>query len=308
MILSLFKSILTVWHQAIAMLPFAWTEYEFMRTALLGIIIVTPLFALVGTMVINNRMAFFSDVLGHSALTGVAIGVLAGLSEPLWAMLCFAALLAVSFNLIKLWTGTSSDTILGVLFSATVSFGIVVLSRNGGFNKFIPYLIGDILAVTPWHILILAAFSLVMVGFWIIFGNPLVLVSLNPVLAKSRGISPFLLETAFALLLAVLVTLSIRMVGILIISALLVLPAAAARNVTRTVCSYSALSVGISLFSGITGLILSYYLGTASGATIVLVASGIYVCLATAGFIFKNGFYRSSRPEKGKTGEYRAER
>lgn len=296
MILSFLKLSLTTWHHAIASLPFSWTEYEFMRTALLGVIIVAPLFALVGTMVINNRMAFFSDVLGHSALTGVAIGVLAGLAEPLWAMVGFASLLALSFNFIKLWTGTSSDTILGVLFSATVSFGIVILSRNGGFNKFIPYLIGDVLAVHPLHILILAAFSFVMVGFWIIFGNPLVLVSLNPVLAKSRGISPFLLETAFALLLAVLVTLSIRMVGILIISALLVLPAAAARNVTRTVCSYSVLSVGISFFSGITGLILSYYFGTASGATIVLVAAGIYVCLATAGFFAKNGFCRSRTP------------
>jgi len=294
MILRLLNLILTAWHQAIASLPFAWAEYEFMRTALLGIIVVAPLFALVGTMVINNRMAFFSDVLGHSALTGVAIGVLAGLAEPLWAMVGFAALLALSFNLIKLWTGTSSDTILGVLFAATVSFGIVILSRNGGFNRYTPYLIGDVLAVTPLHILILAAFSLVMVGFWIVFGNPLVLVSLNPILAKSRGISPFLLETAFALLLAVLVTLSIRMVGILIISALLVLPAAAARNVTRTVCSYSILSVGISFFSAITGLIFSYYSGTASGATIVLVTSGIYVCLAVTGFIAKNGFWHGS--------------
>lgn len=290
MILALLETILTAWQHAIAALPFAWTEYEFMRTALLGVIIVAPLFALVGTMVINNRMAFFSDVLGHSALTGVAIGVLAGLAEPLWAVVGFGALLALTFNLIKLWTGTSSDTILGVLFSATVSFGIVILSRNGGFNKFIPYLIGDVLAVNPAHILTLAAFSLVMIGFWIICGNRLVLVSLNPILAKSRGMSPFFLETAFTLLLAVLVTLSIRMVGILIISALLVLPAAAARNVTRNVCSYSVLSVGISLFSGISGLILSYYLGTASGATIVLVASGIYVCLATAGFLARNGF------------------
>ncbi len=281
--------VMTLWQQAIAALPFAWAEYEFMRTALLGIIIISPLFALVGTMVINNRMAFFSDVLGHSALAGLAIGVLAGLAEPLPAMIGFAVLLALAFNLLKLWTGTSSDTILGVLFSTAVSFGIVILSAKGGFNKFTAYLIGDVLAVTPFHIFILAVFFLLMSGFWLLFGNRLVLVSMNPILAKSRGISPLIMETSFSLLLAVLVTLSIRMVGILIISALLVLPAAAARNVTRTIYGYTVVSVVISLFSGVAGLVLSYYAGTASGATIVLVASGVYVCSAVTGHLRRKG-------------------
>jgi zinc transport system permease protein len=275
---------LTVWHQSIAALPFAWTEYEFMRTALLGIVIVSPLFALVGTMVINNRMAFFSDVLGHSALTGVAIGVLAGMADPLWAMLGFAAFLALLFNCMKRWTGASSDTILGVLFSATVAFGIVVLSRNGGFNKFTSYLIGDILAVTPGHILILAVFFGIVTGYWLFFGNRLVLVSMNPILAQSRGISSFLLDLSFSLLLAILVILSIQMVGLLIIGALLVVPAAAARTVTRSVRGYTAVAICIGLFSGIVGIIASYYLGTASGATIVLTASGLYCCTAALGF------------------------
>jgi zinc transport system permease protein len=287
---GLFDFIMGAWHHIVALLPFEWTGYEFMRTALLGIMIVSPLFALVGTMVINNRMAFFSDVLGHSALTGVAIGVLAGMAEPLWAMIGFAVLLALIFNLMKLWTDTSPDTILGVLFSATISFGIVVLSRNGGFNKFTSYLIGDILAVTPDHIFILAIFFMVMVGFWLFFGNRLVLVSMNPILAKSRGISPFLMDVSFSLLLAILVTLSIQMIGILIISALLVLPAAAARNITRSVWGYTLISIGISLFSGIAGIIASYYLGTASGATIVLIAAGIYLCTAVMGFCWRKGF------------------
>lgn len=285
MMTQLLHAILAAWHQGIAALPFAWTEYEFMRTALLGIIIVSPLFALVGTMVINNRMAFFSDVLGHSALTGIAIGVLAGMAEPLWAMIGFAAFLALIYNVMKLWTDTSSDTLLGVLFSATIAFGIVILSRNGGFNKFTSYLIGDILAVTPGHILILAVFFVIMAGFWFFFGNRLVLVGMNSSLARSRGVSPFLMDLSFSLLLAILVTLSIQMVGILIIGALLVLPAAAARNVTRCVSDYTAVSIGISLFSGVTGIVASYYLGTASGATIVLVASGIYICTAAVRFV-----------------------
>jgi len=272
------------WHQTLAALPFAWTEYEFMRTALLAILIVSPLFALVGTMVVHNRMAFFSDVLGHSALTGIAIGVLVGLADPLWAMLGFAVLLALVFSLMKLRTGVSSDTVLGVLFSSTVAFGIVILSRNGEFGKFTSYLIGDILSATPAYILQLSFFFILVAGFWSLFGNRMILVSLNPVLAKSRGVSPFWIHFFFSLLLALLVTLAIRMVGLLIISALLVLPAAAARNVTRSIRGYTFLAIVISLFSGFLGVIASYYLGTASGATIVLATAAVYVVTALAGW------------------------
>jgi zinc transport system permease protein len=275
--------LLSSWHQALALLPFAWTEYEFMRTALLAVLIVAPLFALVGTMVVNSRMAFFSDVLGHSALTGVAIGVLAGLAEPLWAMLALAALLALVFNLMKRRTGASSDTVLGVLFSATVAFGIVILSRKGEFGKFTAYLIGDILAVTPSYIGLLALLFVLVAIFWLAFGNRMLLVGLNPVLAKSRGVSPFWINLLFSLLLALLVTLAIRMVGLLIVSALLVLPAAAARNATRDVRGYTLLAVGISLVAGAVGLVASFYLDTASGATIVLVAALAYAATALAG-------------------------
>jgi len=280
---TLLAGLLSPWHRALTALPFAWTEYEFMRTALLAILIVSPLFALVGTMVVNSRMAFFSDVLGHSALTGIAIGVLAGLAEPLWTMLAFAALLALIFNLMKLETGASSDTVLGVLFSATVAFGIVILSRKGEFGKFTAYLIGDILAVTPGYILLLAVIFFLVVAFWFVFGNRMILVSLNPILAKSRGVSPFWINLLFSLLLALLVTLAIRMVGLLIVSALLVLPAAAARNVTRSVQGYTMLAVGISLVAGASGLIASFYLDTASGATIVLAAACAYAVTALAG-------------------------
>lgn len=254
----------------------AWAKYDFMKNALLAVVLITPVFALIGTMVINKHMAFFSDVLGHSALTGVAIGVVLGLNDPTISMVALGVLLAVTVVAFKATTQAALDTVLGVFFAMSVAVGIVILSRGGGFAKYTAYLIGDILAVTPAHLLILAVIAVIVVLYWLAFGNRLTLVSVNSSLASSRGINVFFIEASFAILVALVVTLSIRLVGILIINSLLILPAAAARNVARDTRSYTMWAVAISLLSGITGLIVSYYWGTASGATIVIFAAILY--------------------------------
>jgi len=272
--------IIEAWHRLIGLLPYDWAGYSFMRNALLAVILVTPLFALLGTMVVNKRMVFFTDVLGHSALTGIAIGVLLGFSDPTLPMIILAVALAVSINLLKNVTRADMDTILGVLFAFIVALGIVILSRQGGFVKYTSYLIGDILAVTPkqtgWFFLIAA----VVLVYWYVLGNAMILACVNPSLARSRKVNTFLIETGFAILLAVVVTVSIRLVGILIIGSLLVLPAAASRNFARNIHAYTMWAMAISIFSGVAGLIASYYWGTASGATIVLIAAGCYVVSA----------------------------
>jgi zinc transport system permease protein len=257
-------------------LPFEWVRYDFMKNALLATCLITPLFALLGTMVIGNRMAFFSDVLGHSALTGIAIGVILGLVNPLPAMIAFAILLAIGFSVLKQITRASPDTVLGVFLAATVALGVVILSRGGGFSKFTVYLIGDILAVTPAQMKLLLLLLALAVCYWLAAGNAMSLLCVNPSLARSRGLPVVLIEISFAALLAVVVSSSIRMLGILIINSLLILPAAAARNVATSMRSYTAWAIGISIASGLIGLIFSYYWGTASGATIVLCAAACY--------------------------------
>jgi zinc transport system permease protein len=250
--------------------PFAWSRYQFMQHALLAVLVISPVFALLGTMVISNRMAFFSDVLGHSALTGIAIGSLFGLGDPQWAMILFCALFAFLLNLFKGMTQAPSDTVLGVFFAMVVALGILILSKEGGFARYTAYLIGDVLAVAPDQIVLASVLLLVVVIYWVRFGNALVLVSLNPSLVRSKGVSVFWLETSFSILLALVVTVSIRMVGILLINSLLILPAATARIMAGSIREYTLWSVVISLISGIGGLIASYYLGTSAGATIVL--------------------------------------
>lgn len=258
------------------LLPFEWTEFMFMKNAFLAILLITPLFGLVGTMVVNNRMSFFSDALGHSALTGIAIGVLMGVDNYLLSMLGFALLFALGISAVLASGNSSADTIIGVFSATGLALGVVLLSASGGFAKYSSYLIGDILTVQPQELLLLLLILVAVVLVWVLGYNRLLLTGLNEDLAAGKNIRVGRINRLFAVVLAVIVTISIKWVGMLIINSLLVLPAAAARNLARNSASYHGLSVGISLFSGVTGLILSYYWGIATGGTIVLTAAVVF--------------------------------
>lgn len=268
-----------------ALLPFEWTEFQFMKNAFVAVLLITPLFGLVGTMIVNNRMSFFSDALGHSALTGIAIGVLMGVDNYLLSMLGFALLFAVGISAVIGSGVSSADTIIGVFSSTGLALGVVLLSASGGFAKYSGYLIGDILTVQPEEIALLAVLLLAVLLVWGLFFNRFLLASINGDLAASKNIREGAVQKIFVILVAVLVTVSIKWVGVLIINSLLVLPAASARNVARSMRSYHAWSVAISMFSGVTGLVLSYYLGTAAGGTIVLVAAVIFALTFLLGFV-----------------------
>ena len=267
-------------------LPFSWVEYTFMKNALIAIILAAPLFGLVGTMIVNNKMSFFSDAMGHCALTGIAIGVMLGIENYAVSMLAFAILFAIGIASIIESDVSSSDTIIGVFSSAGIAVGIVILSANGGFSKYSGYLVGDILSITKNEIFVLAAIFLVVISVWVISFNKLMLASLSADMAKSKRINVKLYKNLFAVLIALIVTVSIKWVGMLIINSLLVLPAAAAKNIVKSMRAYHIVSVLFSLFSGICGLVLSYYIGTSGGATIVLISSTIFF-----GTFFVNRFY-----------------
>ena len=259
-----------------ALLPFEWASHTFMKNAFLAILLVTPLFGLLSTMVVSNRMAFFSDSLGHGAFTGIAIGVLFGSVSPLLSLLVFSVLFALFITYIKTKSTASTDTIIGVFSSTAIALGLMIMSYGGGFNKFSAFLIGDVLSITEDDLQALVIVFVLVVAAWAMLFNRLLVLSINSSFARSRGISTFWAEGLFAAILAVVVSISIQWVGILIINALLVLPAAAARNVTGNVKQYHVVSVLIALLSGFTGLILAYYFNMAAGATIVVLSAVIF--------------------------------
>ena len=258
------------------MLPFEWLHYTFMKNALLAILLITPLFGMLGTMAVDNKMAFFSDALGHSALTGIAIGVVLGWENQMAAMLLFGILWAVLITFVKHNSKMSADTIISVFSSTSIALGLVVLSRGGAFAKYSSVLVGDVLSVTQGDLLALFVTLLAAACIWLVLFNPLMITSVNSPLARSRGIRSRMTEYAFTVLVAVAVMMSIRWVGVMLINSLLILPAAASRNVARSAAQYLRLSVVISLVCGVIGLILSYYINTSAGAAIVLCCAAVY--------------------------------
>lgn len=271
-------------------LPFSWVDYDFMKNAMVAVLIITPLFGLLGTMIVNNRMAFFSDALGHSALTGIALGTLAGISNTNLSMLVFAVAFALLLNRIKRKKTVSTDTVISVFASLSMAVGLVILSRGGNFSKYSALLVGDILSITVIETAMLFFIFLVTIVFWLFNFNKLHAISVSETLARSKNINISRMEDYFSIIIAIIVMFSVKWVGILIINALLILPAAASRNLSSNVREYHLFSLIISLFSGISGLIISYYLGTATGPTIVIIAAIIFfVTLALRSLVAAEG-------------------
>lgn len=271
-----------IWYSLVGALPFSWASYDFMKNALLAVIVITPFFGLVSTVIAGNRMAFFSDGVGHSALTGIALGAVAGFTDMRLPMIIFAAVFAVAINLLIEKTMAASDTVIAVFTAFAVALGIALLSAAGSFRKFSGFLVGDILAVGPGDIAGLAAVSAAVLLFFIFLGGRITLIGIEPGLAYRGRITPFIVRTLFSLLVAVTVTLSIQWMGLLIINSLFILPAASARIIARTLRGYSFAAMCISLVSGLAGLLISYHAGASCGAVIVLCAAFIYAVLLAA--------------------------
>ena len=265
---------MSLWYSIIDFLfPFEWAQYDFMKNALLGVLLVTPMFGILGTMVVNNKMSFFSDALGHSALTGIAVGVMFGINNTLVSMLAFSILLTIAIINVKNAKTASVDTIIGVFSSSAVALGIVILSYNGGFNKYSAYLIGDLLSISNNDIFMLIISFIAVLLIWFTCFNKFLLVSINHTFARSRGVNVKFYEYIFTILVAIIVTISIQWVGILVISSMMILPAASARNISNNIRQYHIYSISIAVISGSLGLFLSYHFGCATGATIVLISS-----------------------------------
>ena len=229
-------------------------------------------------------MSFFSDALGHSAFTGIAIGCICGVAAPTWVAVLFSALFALLFSYVRSRSNQAADTLIGVFSSTAVALGIFIATLGGSsFTKYNRYLIGDVLSVTPDQIGILVLVLLAVGIFWVLVSNRLTLVSIHPQLASSRGIKIWHTQALFTVAIAIVVTLAISWVGLLILNSLLVLPGASARNISRNLKQYHCISILLALIAGIGGLCVSYYLGTSAGAAISLILA---LCFAVS-FCFR---------------------
>lgn len=263
---------MSIWYALCNALPIEMLQWDFMKNALLALLLMAPLFGILSTMIVTGHMSFFSDALGHSAFTGIAIGSILGIAAPTGAAVLFSILFALLFSYIRRGSSHASDTLIGVFSSAAVALGILVATLGGGsFTKYNKYLIGDVLSITPGEIGLLAVVLLGVLVFWCLYANRLTLSAVHPQLASSRGIPVDISQTLFTVAIAVVVTLSISSMGLLILNSLLVLPGAASRNISRNQKQYHLFSILFALISSLLGLSISYFFGCSAGAAISLI-------------------------------------
>ncbi len=261
-------------------------EPMFLRRAALALLFLTPISAATGVLVVNQRLAFFADAVGHSVFAGLALALLLNLPERPVLLLC-----GLSIGLLVVYlsrhSSLAADTVIGLVFSGAIALGLAIVSRNPGTARGLSrFLLGDVLTLGDFEIALLAALAGLTLVFLRLFFNHLTLECLSPVLAGSRApLKSRLAPYIFGAFLALVVTISVWTVGVLLVTALLVAPAAAGRNMAGSAAAMFWAALLIALFSGQTGLYLSTLpqVNTATGATVVLVAILIFI----ASFVFR---------------------
>lgn len=275
------------------LLPFAWTQDAFILNALLECILLAPVCAAMGVQVVNFRMAFFSDAISHSAFAGVAIGFVLNeamrrsgglLFDPRIALVLFGILVGFGIAYVRRRTDLSNDTVIGVFFSSVVALGLAIITTSQArTSEFQTYLYGDILTLDAADLALSAILAVVVTVFMLLSFNGMTLVGLNAEMAHSRGVRVRLYDYLFSLLLALVVTASIRTAGILLVTAMLVVPAATARNLARTAGGMFRWALLIGLLSGVIGTLASARIVEIStGAVIVLTAALLFAVSAAA--------------------------
>ncbi|MGN0873317.1 MAG: metal ABC transporter permease [Victivallales bacterium] len=263
---------------AAGMLPFECMKLRFMQEAFLGVLLTAPLAAAAGIQVVNFRMSFFSDAIGHSAFAGVALGLIFGLSPDL-TMPLLALVIGIGIMAMKQRSALSSDTVIGVFFSAVVAFGLALVSRNPNVARDMQvFLYGDILTVTHNDLLYLFLLFCVFFMFQVFAYNRLNAIGIHEQLARTHRIHTAFYQYVYVALLSLVVIFSVKSAGVLLVTALLIVPAAAARNLSKSSGMMFWISIIIGVCSGISGLLISAqpWAETASGATIVLCACVIF--------------------------------
>jgi zinc transport system permease protein len=251
-------------------------SYPFIQRAVIATVMVGILCPFVGNFVILRKMSFFSDAISHSAFAGIAVGALLGIDFSL-SSIVFSILIAFFIAYLSERTKLSNDTVIGIAFSGSIAGGMLVIGMLKGYRTDIfSFLFGDILAITNIDLMLLFSVSIVSITTILFFLKPFLQITFNRDLAKVEGVNVRFFEYLLFLLIAIIVTVSLKIVGIILVTSLLIVPAAAAKNLASSMKDLFGLSCVFGLISGIIGLSASVYLNTSSGPTIVLVSIGIF--------------------------------
>lgn len=253
----------------------------FMRRALIAGVVLGFTLAFLGVFATLKKMSFFGDGLAHASLAGIALGILAGVN-PLWLALLVSTIGAVAIYFFERKTNISSDAIVGLIFTGGMALGVILMSLKPGFQpELVSFLFGNILSIGTADLVFITLLSLIIILFLIVFYKPLTLLVLDRESASLLKKHTDLLEFLFYVFLAVAIVLGVKMLGIVLVSALLIIPTSIAKLFSKSFKKLITNSVLISELIVVLGLVISYYLDLPTGAVIILVGLFTFFVIAT---------------------------
>ncbi len=252
-------------------------SYVFFVRALIAAMVLGACLPLLGVFIVSRRLSFYSEAVAHSAYTGLAVAAL--LATPILpTVVAVAIITALSISVTLKHTELPADTVIGVFLAISAALGIMILGWKQGYNPTLfQYLFGDILAINRQDVLTIAALGIIIIVMMMILWKPLVRITIHREMAQVSGTKVDLVDSLFLVLVAVVVTLSLKLIGIVMVTAMFLLPTAAARNLSKSLRTMAILAVGIGLFSGVTGMFISFYAETASGSCIVMTSAVVFI-------------------------------
>jgi zinc transport system permease protein len=259
-------------------------QYAFVVNSLLCALMLGPLLGGVGTMVVTKRLAFFSEAVGHAAMTGVAFGIILGepYTAPYVSLFSFCILFGLIMNYTRNRTNMANDTLIGVFLSISIAVGACILlfvSSKINIHILDQVLFGSILTVNDLDMIVLLVITLLCGVLGVVFFNQMLLASFNPSLARLRGVRVTLLDYVFVFMVTVITVASVKIVGAVLVEALLLIPAASARNLSRSVKGFFFGSMVLATLSCLIGIILPMQLSLPlpSGGAIIIVSALFFV-------------------------------
>jgi len=245
-------------------------ELPLFYTALFAGLLIALIAGFLSVSVVIRRMSFFSDAIAHATLTGIALGLLLQINV-LWSAVGFAILVGLGIAYLSRNNTLSLDTIIGVFYSAAVALGVIIISGLKGINvDLVGLLFGDILGITTTDIILVGTLAIVVLVAFAFMFNGLVQLAISKDLAKVNGVRINLLEYLYMVLLAVTVAIGIKLVGVILIGPMLIMPAAIAKNLSRSLLSMITWSVSAAIAGVVLGFFGSVFLNTPTGPTIIL--------------------------------------
>jgi len=262
-------------------------QQPFMQRALFGGLLIAILCAVIGIFITLRKQAFLSDAVAHASLSGVAVGLLIS-AEPLLPAMLVGVLMAVAITYLQNHSTISLDVLIGIFYSILFALGVIIINITPGYQpELFSYLFGSILAISPADLYISLAITLITIAFIAVLYRKLVYIIFDREAAFIRGINTTALEYLINILSSVTIIISIKIVGLILVTALLIIPATSAKLLAKNFKQMLPLSVIFSLVATVIGIICSYFLNTPTGATIVLISGILFLLIFTITRIFK---------------------